>query len=564
MFWEVGRGRKIRVGRHLRGVPVSTLHPDRDPRPGPVKVSGDHAEGTGMSSAQVVYEPKLGSLTYEEDIRDCALDEVCVVRVGDRVLVLPIGPELAALSGFDVLVVEEHYLTALGVKPRPGPPSVSNQSGLAGDPAVSVPAPAPVPVPAPAPVPVPVPGPVPVPVPAHGFSPDMSPDSIDQTKIAHALESEPVASVSTSSMARLVESVHSPIAAQLIDWSVLDAAVEPAKPLDVASATREVGESVSQIGWPDVDRPAPEMVGTSPAAFDPNALVAGVRDPNQKRAEDRATITSTPGIAQQAPPTETAVGRLTLTGPGMGPGPGHAVVFVPVESEALPASETLASVVVSRLAVADGVDGSEGVPQGRISFVLSPGEAMEVGGASDADLLLFFRTLAGFVPPAAGSIDVDGEDRSSLLPQERLRREALRSGALFDGVILIPERSVATNLEIPLLEAGTSPATARALVASHIETLGLSVLGRQRVDSLSPDLRVLVGAARSLMLPSPLVVIAMQTHSMADEAVRWLHALVDQARHRGSAIVYHTSDVRFEFARARTAVLTNGSLIPGT
>ena len=553
MFWEVGRGRKLRVGRHLRGVPVSTLHPDRDPRPGPVKVSGDHAEGTGMSSAQVVYEPKLGSLTYEEDIRDCAFDEVCVVRVGDRVLVLPIGPELAALSGFDVLVVEEHYLTALGVKPRPGPQSVSNHSGLAGDQAVS----APVSVPAPAPVP----GPVPVRVPAHGFSPDMSPDSIDQTKIAHAVESEPVAGVSTSSMARLVESVHSPIAAQLIDWSVLDAAVEPAKPLDVASATREVGASVSQIGWPDVDRPAPEMVGTSPAAFDPNALVAGVRDPNQKRAEDSATITSTPGIAQEASITEIAVGRLTLTGTGMGPG--HAAAFVPFESEALPASDTLASVVVSRLAVADGVEGSEGVPQGRVSFVLSPGEAMEVGGASDADLLLLFRTLAGFVPPAAGSMYVDGEDRSSLLPQERLRREALRSGALFDGVVLIPERSVATNLEIPLLAAGNPPATARAVAASRIETMGLSALGRHRVDSLSPDLRVLVGAARSLMLPSPLVVIAMQTHSMADEAVRWLHALVDQARQRGSVIVYHTDDLRFGVARARTAVLTNGSLIPG-
>lgn len=534
VFRAVGRGRKIRAGRHLRGVPVSTLHPDRDPRPEPVKVSADHAEGTGMSSAQVVYEPKLGSLTYEEDIRDCALDEVCVVRVGDRALVLPIGPELAALSGFDVLVVEEHYLTALGVKPRPGPQPLSNHSGLAGDPAVSAP--------------------------PRGLSPDTSPDSIDQTKIAHALESEPVASVSTRSMAPLVESVHSPIAAQLIDWSVLDAVVEPAKPLDVASATRQVDASVSQVGWPDVDRRAPEMVDTSPAAFNPNALVAGARDPNRNRAQDNETITSTPGIAQTVP--KVAAGRLTLT--GTDPRPGSDATFVAFESDRPAAREKLASVVVSHVNVADRVEGSEGVPQGRISFVMSPGEAMEVGGASDADLVLLFRTLAGFVPPAAGSIDVDGEDRSSLLPQERLRREALRSGALFDGFILIPERSVATNLEIPLLAAGIPPATARAMAASRIETMGLSALGRHRVDSLSPDLLVLVGAARSLMLPSPLVVIAMQTHSMADEAVRWLHALVDQARHRGSAIVYHTDDVRFGFARARTAVMTNGSLIPGT
>ena len=538
MVRAVGRGRKIRVGRHLRGVPVSTPHPDPDPRPESVKVSADHAEGTGMSSAQVVYEPKWGSLTYEEDIRDCAVDEVCVVRVGDRALVLPIGAELAALSGFDVLAVEEHHLIALGVKPRPGPQPVLNHSGPAGDAA----------------------GPVPVPVPAPGLSPDISPDSIDHAKVGRAVESEPVASVSTSSTAPLVESVHSPIAAQLIDWSVLDAVVEPAKPLDVARATREVDASVSQVGWPDVDRSTPEMVDTSPAAFNPNALVAGARDPNRNRAQDNETIRSTPGIAQTVP--NVAAGRLTRT--GTGPRPGSDASFVAFESDRPAAREKPASVVVSHVTVADRVEGTEGSRRGNISFVLAPGDALEVSGASVADLLLVFRTLAGFIPPASGSIDVDGEDRSSLLPQERLRREALRSGALFDGAILIPERSVATNLEIPLLAAGTTPATARAVAASRLETMGLSALGRHRVDSLSPDLRVLVGAARSLMVPSPLVVIAMETRSMADEAVRWLHALVDQARQRGSAIVYHTDDVRFGFAQARTAVMTNGSFIPGT
>ena len=197
-----------------------------------------------------------------------------------------------------------------------------------------------------------------------------------------------------------------------------------------------------------------------------------------------------------------------------------------------------------------------------INFVLSPGEAMEVRGTNAAEIMGLFRTLAGFVAPASGSLDVDGEERSSLPAVERSRREALLAGALFDSPVLIPERSVGANLEIPLLAAGIAPATAAAMAASRIETMGLSVLGPHRVDSLPADLRVLVGAARSLIMPSPLVVIDMDTRSLEDETVKWLHALVDQARRGGSAIVYRSEDLRFGFEGGRAVTVTNGSLVP--
>ncbi len=73
-----------------------------------------HADDLVMTPNTV--EPR--TLVSDESIIGCTLDEVSVVVLGDRLVVVPIAREAAAASGFELAEVADQELLALGVLPR--------------------------------------------------------------------------------------------------------------------------------------------------------------------------------------------------------------------------------------------------------------------------------------------------------------------------------------------------------------------------------------------------------------------------------------------------------------
>jgi putative ABC transport system ATP-binding protein len=63
--------------------------------------------------------PALRTLVSDESVVGCTLDEVCVVVLGDRYVVVSIAREAAIASGFEVADVPDEALLGLGVLPRP-------------------------------------------------------------------------------------------------------------------------------------------------------------------------------------------------------------------------------------------------------------------------------------------------------------------------------------------------------------------------------------------------------------------------------------------------------------
>jgi putative ABC transport system ATP-binding protein len=59
------------------------------------------------------------TLVSDESVVGCTLDEVSVVVLGDRLVVVPIAREAALSSGFELAEVPDHELVALGILPRP-------------------------------------------------------------------------------------------------------------------------------------------------------------------------------------------------------------------------------------------------------------------------------------------------------------------------------------------------------------------------------------------------------------------------------------------------------------
>jgi putative ABC transport system ATP-binding protein len=58
------------------------------------------------------------TLVSDESVIGCTLDEVSVVVLGDRLVVVPIAREAAQSSGFELADVPDHELLALGILPR--------------------------------------------------------------------------------------------------------------------------------------------------------------------------------------------------------------------------------------------------------------------------------------------------------------------------------------------------------------------------------------------------------------------------------------------------------------
>ena len=82
----------------------------------------------GSASEPVAVSAISTGLVFDSTMNGLTLDEVSVVAVADRSVLVPLSRAIAEQSGFTVLDVEDDVLLALGVEPRPVDPPVQHVS----------------------------------------------------------------------------------------------------------------------------------------------------------------------------------------------------------------------------------------------------------------------------------------------------------------------------------------------------------------------------------------------------------------------------------------------------
>jgi phospholipid/cholesterol/gamma-HCH transport system ATP-binding protein len=129
------------------------------------------------------------------------------------------------------------------------------------------------------------------------------------------------------------------------------------------------------------------------------------------------------------------------------------------------------------------------------------GEILGVVGGSGTGKSVLLRTIVGLNRPAAGSIEVLGQDVLAASEEERRRLEQ-RWGVLFQDGALFSSLTVAQNIEVPLKEH-TDMATAfmNEIAAYKVSMVGLPPdAGAKYPSELSGGMRKRAGLARSLAL----------------------------------------------------------------
>ncbi|MGX1511880.1 ABC transporter ATP-binding protein [Streptomyces collinus] len=213
--------------------------------------------------------------------------------------------------------------------------------------------------------------------------------------------------------------------------------------------------------------------------------------------------------------TETAMGTGTGTGAGTGAGaPGRGTRL------------TLRDAALGRpdAAAVSGVD-----------VDVAPGEILTVVGPSGCGKSTLLRTLAGLLPPLAGTAEQDGRPIDGPGADRAL---------VFQEDALLPWRSLRANVELPLAVQGLPRAERRGRATAWLERVGLAAQAGQLPHRVSGGqrqraqlARALAGRPRAVLMDEPFGALDAQTRAgMQDLLVEVLHGT-------GATVVFVTHDV---------------------
>jgi putative spermidine/putrescine transport system ATP-binding protein len=192
-----------------------------------------------------------------------------------------------------------------------------------------------------------------------------------------------------------------------------------------------------------------------------------------------------------------------------------------------------------------------------LDLTVHEGEFLSLLGPSGCGKTTTLNLIAGFVPPTAGSILIDGEDVTA-------RPAHLRGlGVVFQSYALFPHLSIRENVAFGLRERRLPAAEIERRVGEALELVRLDRAGRQRPSELSGGMqqrvalaRALVYRPRVLLLDEPLAALDRKLREGMREELRAIQRAV------GITTIFVTHDQAEALGLSdRIAVLNAGRIV---
>jgi NitT/TauT family transport system ATP-binding protein len=128
-----------------------------------------------------------------------------------------------------------------------------------------------------------------------------------------------------------------------------------------------------------------------------------------------------------------------------------------------------------------------------VTLNVARGDFVALVGPSGCGKSTLLRLVAGLIGATAGELTVDG------LPPRQARREQHDMAFVFQQPALLPWRTVAANVGLPLELDGQSRPTRRERVAELLDLVGLHDFAGAHPHQLSGGMRMRVSLARALV-----------------------------------------------------------------
>ncbi|RZS91090.1 NitT/TauT family transport system ATP-binding protein [Motilibacter rhizosphaerae] len=147
-----------------------------------------------------------------------------------------------------------------------------------------------------------------------------------------------------------------------------------------------------------------------------------------------------------------------------------------------------------------------------IDLEIGRGELVSLIGPSGCGKSTLLRVIADLVTPTRGEVVVNGKPAH----QARLDQDY---GMAFQAAGLLPWRTVAGNVELPLEVHGTKRSERRERVAELLDLVGLADFAKARPGELSGGMQQRVAIARALA-PRPPLLLMDEPFGALDEMTR--------------------------------------------
>ena len=181
----------------------------------------------------------------------------------------------------------------------------------------------------------------------------------------------------------------------------------------------------------------------------------------------------------------------------------------------------------------------------RISFSVEKGEIISLIGPSGSGKSTLLRVLVGLLPPAAGSIRLDGQEidyRNKVV----LRQLRSRMAIVFQQFNLFQNMTVLANFTIaPIKVKGQAPAEAEVYARQLLDRVGLGNKLNAYPDQLSGGQQQRVAIARALALKPEIVLLDEVTSALDPELVNEVLDVIRLLAADGMTIFFVSHELAF-------------------
>lgn len=181
----------------------------------------------------------------------------------------------------------------------------------------------------------------------------------------------------------------------------------------------------------------------------------------------------------------------------------------------------------------------------QINLEIPQGSIFGIIGYSGAGKSTLIRLINLLERPTTGQVFIQQKDFTALSPQQ-LRQERAEIGMIFQHFNLLESKTVAANIEMPLLLLGYSKAERQARVDELLEFIDLKHKKNAFPDELSGGQKQRVGIARALANHPKILLCDEATSALDPQTTRSVLALlkkINQEQNITIVMVTHEMDV---------------------
>jgi putative ABC transport system ATP-binding protein len=187
-----------------------------------------------------------------------------------------------------------------------------------------------------------------------------------------------------------------------------------------------------------------------------------------------------------------------------------------------------------------------------VNVHIAAGESVAIMGPSGSGKSTLMNVLGCLDCPTTGTYELDGRDVSRLEEDDLARVRNRKIGFVFQSFMLLPHATLVDNVALPLLYAGVSGGTKRAMRA--LEQVGIAHRAHHRPNEISGGQRQRVAIARALVTDPPVILADEPTGNLDSRTSEEILAIFADLNRAGSTVVLvtHERDVALHARRVLT------------